>query len=158
MGLRNGGSIKRNQQISKFNYGPRKEYNIKKVILKKCLLYDISRQSNTETIHIITNLESCYNRQLSEIASIVEESIRIDRLGIKLIAKILPRFEHHICTSFGISEQCYGRKIKRLGGIGQGNQFSGNYSRDSLYLIIRSIEQEKLGAMIRVLISRVTIQ
>ena len=64
----------------------------------------MSRWSNKETIHVITDLESCYDRQLSKIASIVKESIRIDRLGIKLIVKILPRFEHYICTSFGILE------------------------------------------------------
>ena len=43
IGLRNRGSIEWDQRISKFNYRSRKRYNIEEVILKKRLLYDISR-------------------------------------------------------------------------------------------------------------------
>ena len=43
-----------------------------------------------EMIYMITDLESCYDRQLVNVASIVKESIRISRNGVKLIAKVLP--------------------------------------------------------------------
>ena len=55
-------------------------------------------------IHIITDLESCYDRQLANLVSMVEESVGIDRNGVKLIAKVLPVLQYHVYTRFGISK------------------------------------------------------
>ena len=43
----------------------------------------------------MTNLEVCFDMQLANIGSILQESIGIERDVIKLICKILP-----ICMSF----------------------------------------------------------
>ena len=42
--------------------------------------------------HAIIDLESCYDRKLRNIVSIVEESVGIDRNRVKLIVKVLPIF------------------------------------------------------------------
>ena len=55
----------------------------------------------------MTDLKVYYNRQLHEIGLIVEESIRIKRKPIQLIAKALPIIEYHICMSFGVSSEFY---------------------------------------------------
>ena len=59
---------------------------------------------------MITNLKVCYDQQLYNIGSIVKESVRIDRNGIKLIAKVLLRMKYHICIGFGISSVLYGNE------------------------------------------------
>ena len=60
---------------------------------------------------------------------------------IKLIAKIIPNFEYHICTSYRVSAKYYGGQKDKLGGTGQGNVLSGTFSRDVSYLIINEVEK-----------------
>ena len=108
--------------------------------------------------YTITDLESYYNQQLGNIASMVEESVGVDRSRVKLIAKVLPVLNHHVCTGFGISKQYYGDSKQKMGGTGQGNCFSGNNSRDISCFVIRQLEIEKLGAMIKAPISQITMQ
>jgi len=67
----------------------------------------------------------------------VEESVSIDREGVKLILKVLPVLKHFVCTGFGISKQYYGDVKQEIGRIGQGNRFSGNSNRDTFYLVIK---------------------
>ena len=87
--------------------------------------------SGNITIHNMTDLKSCYNRQLSQMESIIEESIGIKRKPIKLIAKLLPVMKHHICTAYGASEKYYSGKQDKVAGTGQGYMVSGNICRDS---------------------------
>ena len=47
----------------------------------------------------------------------------INRLGVKLIAKILPQFEHYICIGFGILPKLYKSEKDHMGGTWQGNRF-----------------------------------
>ena len=62
VGYRNKGKIKKDSQISKYNYGSRKHYTIDEIILEKFLLYDASMQINEPNIHVIIDLEACYDR------------------------------------------------------------------------------------------------
>ena len=62
--------------------------------------------------------------------------------------------QHFICTSFRISSESYGRNNKIQAGIGQGNVVLVNICQDSSYLIIKDIEKEKKGVMIRTPITR----
>ena len=128
------------------------------MILEKRILYDVSMRDCNTIIYIVTNLESCYDRQLGHIVSIVKELIRIDRNGVKLITKVLPVLQHYVYTGFGISKMYY-RDVKNImGRTDQGNCFLGDNSRDTSCFIIRRLEVEELGAMIRALISRKTVQ
>ena len=69
---------------------------------------DRSLLSMEVTVYNLTNLKSCYDRQLANVGSIVEESIGRNRKAIMLFTKIMPIFNHYICTGFGISKESYG--------------------------------------------------
>ena len=56
----------------------------------------------------MTDLKLCYNRQLTQIGSIIEEFIRIERKPIKLIAKLLLMMKYHISTVYKESKNYYG--------------------------------------------------
>ena len=85
----------------------RRGYSIKDGIVKKRIVYNHSILKGNTTIYNMTDLQVCYDRQLVEIGLIIQESVEVQRLLIKLIAKILPIIEHHICTSFGASKEYY---------------------------------------------------
>ena len=51
----------------------------------------------------MSDLEACYDRQLPESCGLAEESIRVNRKAVKLLTKILPRFDHHAETENGFS-------------------------------------------------------
>ena len=61
LGQQNQGRIKYDMRLSKFNYSSRKGYSIEEIILEKRLLYNISIRDYYPIVHIITNLESCYD-------------------------------------------------------------------------------------------------
>ena len=67
--------IENNDRFSKANFGSRKNYAIETAILKKRLIYDNSLLEMKETIYNFTDLQSCYNRKLANIGSIIEESV-----------------------------------------------------------------------------------
>ena len=50
----------------------------------------------------------------------MEEIARVGVILIELFSKMMPRFEHYICTNFGISDQLCGGRGNPLGGLGQG--------------------------------------
>ena len=137
--------IENDSRFSTANYGSRKNYSIESALLEKRLIFDNSMLSGKSTIYTITDLQSCYDRQLAEIGGILEESVGHDRAAMKIISKVIPNWKHYICTGFGISESYYGGENDRLAGTGQGNRFSGDVCRDSSCLIIRSIERKNLG-------------
>ena len=102
---------------------------------------------------MITDLEACYDWQLYNIGSIVEESIRIDQNRMKLIVKVLLRMKHYICTRFGISSVLYSNKRQQIEGTGQENRFSGDTSRDISCFVIKEVEVKELGAIVELPIS-----
>ena len=56
--------------------------------------------------------------QLVPFRSIVQESVGMGRNIIKLILKIIPNFEYHICISFGVSTKYYRGLKDNLRGSG----------------------------------------
>ena len=115
LGHRNQRQIEHDKRILKFNYGSRKGYSIEEVLLEKRLLCDISIRDCHKMVHAITNLELCYDQQLCNMASMVEESVGIDCNGMKLIAKVLPILNHYVCTGFGMSKGCYRDEMNVMG-------------------------------------------
>ena len=95
-------------------------------------------------VYALTDLQACYNRQLANVCSIVEESVGHNRSDIKLYTKIMPNFEYYVSTGYRVSNTFYGGS-KELAGTGQENKFSGNMCRDISYLIIRQLEIKNLG-------------
>ena len=56
-------------------------------------------------------------------------------------------------TGYRISQNYYGGKINKIAGIGQDNKFSSNMWHDTLYLIIKPIENKGIGLIIQAPIS-----
>ena len=92
----------------KANYGSRKNYLIETAILEKQLIMDRSLLTMKVTVYNLTNLKSCYNRQLANVGSMVEESVGRNRKAMMLFTKIIPIFKYYIYTGFGISNKSYG--------------------------------------------------
>ena len=105
---RNKHNIESDIRIAKSNYGSRPRYSIDNAILEKCLIYDNSLLSRKQTIYNIIDLQACYDQQLDQIGSIVQESIGVKRKAIKLIAKLILVMEYYLCTSYGVSSNYYG--------------------------------------------------
>ena len=76
-------------------------------ILENRLIYDYSKIKCEEIVYNLTDLKACYNRQLLDIISIVEELTGIERELVKLFAKVLLRMKHFISIRFGISNIFY---------------------------------------------------
>ena len=108
LGLRCKNILEEDIRVSKFNYGSRKGYSIDNTILEKYLICDISIWTILPTVYVLTDLKACYNRQLVSIESIVLELIRADRKALIVFAKVLPAFQHFICTGYGINKDSYG--------------------------------------------------
>ena len=106
----------------------------------------------------LTNLQSCYDRQLPNFMSIIKESIGIEWASIKLFTKVLPVFKHYIYTSYSISTDYYRGQEDLVGGTGQRIKLPGNLCRDKSCLIINIPEQKQLGVIIESLLSKVKIQ
>ena len=68
--------IKGDKRFSKANYSSKKNFSIETAILEKQLILDNSLLSLEKTIYNLTDLKSCCDRQLLNIGSIVEESVR----------------------------------------------------------------------------------
>ena len=96
--------IESNARFSKVNYGSRKNFAITSAILQKRLIMDNSLISMKPTIYTLTDLKLCYDRQLPNISSIVEESVRRNRNKMILYTKIMPKFEHYVSTGYGVSQ------------------------------------------------------
>ena len=62
------------------------------MLLEKRLIYDSSKWKLEEYIHAITDLSACYNRQLSNIESMVVELAGVGWKMVLILAKLLPSF------------------------------------------------------------------
>ena len=72
-------SIERDKRVLKNNFESRPDYSIELAILHKRLVYNNSKLTNEVIVHNITDLEACYDMQLSPIGSIVQELIGVKR-------------------------------------------------------------------------------
>ena len=139
--------IENNSRFSKANCGSRKNYSIETAILQKRLIFDNSLIEIKSSIYNFTDLKSCYDRQLANVGSIVEELVGRNRAAMKLCTKIMPKLKRHISTGYEISEHYHGGEEDQLAGAGQGNKFSGDMCRDASCIIIKVIENKRLGAV-----------
>ena len=62
VGLSNYRNIRSDKRILHFNFDSPKDYSIKSVLLEKCLIYDSSKYHNKPTMHLLSDLEACYDR------------------------------------------------------------------------------------------------
>ena len=62
LGLRYNKRLEEDTRVSKFNFRSRKGYSINKVILEKSLIYNTSMWTRKPTVHVVTNLQACYDR------------------------------------------------------------------------------------------------
>ena len=106
---RNKFQIEDNPRIAKYNYRSRLYYSIEDMLLEKRLMCNNSLLNGKRTIHNMTDLKSCYDQQLAEIGSIVQELVGVERLLIKLVTKLLPVMEYYIYISYRASKEFYGR-------------------------------------------------
>ena len=109
--------IEDDPRFSKANYGSRKNFAITSAILQKRLIMDNSLISMKPTVYALTDLTLCYDRQLANIGSIVEESMGSNRKEMILYTKIMPNFENNVNTGYGISQEYYGGR-NSLAGTG----------------------------------------
>jgi len=72
----------------------------------------------------------------------VEEAVGVHCSSATLFAKLIPRFEHKLCSSYGISEIMYGGEVDLLGGSGQGNFSSRTTCREQSCIIFKQLETE----------------
>ena len=100
--------IENDSRFSSANYGSRKNYSIETALLQKRLVLDKSLIEMKPTIYNFTDLQSCYDRQLANVGSIVEESVVRNRAAMKLCTRIMPQFKHFISTGYGVSDNFYG--------------------------------------------------
>ena len=110
--------IETDKRISKSNYGSRKNYSIESAILEKRLIIDNSLITCNSTIYHLTDLKSCYDRQLINIGGLIEESIGRNRDVMKMLTNLIPRWKYYVSTAYGISEKYYGGKVMELAGTG----------------------------------------
>ena len=59
------------------------------------------------------DLQACYNRQLVQIESIVQELVGVEGKLMKILTKILAITEYYISTSFRASNKYYSRYRER---------------------------------------------
>lgn len=81
-------------------------------------------------MHMLSNCEVCFDRQLPNIGCMVKEAVGIERKLCVLFSKLLPTFEHHSCTRNKRSKYHYRGSKMYLGGTGQEKSLSGAVCRD----------------------------
>ena len=83
--------------------------------------------------------------QLANVCGVVEEVVGVDRIAIKLCAKVMPHFEHRMHTNFGISEEKFSSTNNSLGYLGQGMALSGSANRDMSCFMFKALEEKGHG-------------
>ena len=87
-------------------------------------------------MYILTDLQSCYDRQLPNVGSIAEELVGRNHNAMKFFTSIMPNFQHHANMAYGISDGFHRSHIE-LADTGQGNKLLRNMCRDVLCLFIK---------------------
>ena len=82
--------IEADNKFSKTNYGSRKNFSIETAILEKRLVLDNSMLTTKQMVHNFTDLKSCYNRQLANIGSIIEELAGRNMKVVQMFTKMMP--------------------------------------------------------------------
>ena len=66
----------------------------------------------------LIDLQSYYERKLANVGNIAEESIGRSRVVMKLFARIMARFCHHVSIGYGASTKYHRGEFQELVGIG----------------------------------------
>jgi len=148
--------IENDSRFSTANFESRKNYTITTTILQKRLIFDNSLVTMKHNIYALTDLKLCYDRQLPNAGSIVEESVGRNQNAMKLFTTIMPKMQRHVSTAYRVSDRFYGGDID-LAGTGQGNKLSGDICRDISCLIIKQLEVQNLGICFLSLIIAISI-
>ena len=74
---------------------------------------------------------------------------------MNLITKVIPNWDHYLSTAFRISLEYYEGEENRLARTGQSNRFSGNVCQDTLCLIMKLIEKEKVERNLKSVMNRI---
>ena len=155
LGIRNKKLAENNYCLSEYNHSFRKGYSINKAILEKKLIYNSSIQIGKLIVYVVTDLSACYDRQLTNIVSIVLQSIGVNWHAITLISKILLSFQHQIYTGYRISSESYSNSKDHYGGTGQGNIISREICKAKLCYVIKNIQEKKISIRLQLLITKI---
>ena len=151
--IRNKRNIESDNRVSNRNYGSRPGHSIEDAILENRLFFDNSLVTGKHTIYATKDLQDFYDRQISKIGSIVQESAWLESKLILLVTKMLPIMEHYVRTAFVISQEFYGGRGYTLSRAGQYNVVLENVWKYSSWVMLRDIEKEKLGVVITLLLA-----
>ena len=105
-------------------------------------MFDHAKKTEELNVHTMSDLEACYDVQIPELCGLVEEQIGVNRKLINLLTKALPRFEHNAGMVNGVSVDEHSGKHYLLGGIEQGNIFSGVACLDGSCIIFRKLKRK----------------
>ena len=86
------------------------------------------------------------------------ELVGVNYNAVKLFQKVLLIIQYHIAIGYGIRKESYRDKLHILGGTDQENSASGVICGDTLYLIFKYLEKQKLGAEINITSEKQMIQ
>ena len=92
--VRNKGNIESDDRVFNINYVSRPRCSIKDAILEKRLVFENGLVIVKHIIYDMTDLKACYDRKLSKIGSIVQETLGVETKPIQLMTKILPIMDH----------------------------------------------------------------
>ena len=88
----------------------------------------------------LTELQSCYDRQLANVCGVVEISVGIERWVMQLFTKLMQKFENNVNTTYGISEEKYCGRYDPMGGLSQGLMLVGTNNRVKSCFIFKKLE------------------
>jgi hypothetical protein len=94
-------------------------------VLNEPLTVQLLIQKRTESIVFDNDAKGCYDIIISGVALTSLCRLGYSKYSVKMLGLLSAQMEHHVCTSFGISEKIHGSTIdKLLYGIGQGSYAS----------------------------------
>ena len=103
-------------------YGSRKGKSTHEALITVRVIYDMARAQRDYLVSIFNDLKGCYDRVRPALNTVTTRRMGLPRNVAVCHAKTLRNMEHHVRTSFGISEDtlkwC---KKSNPGGLGQGN-------------------------------------
>jgi hypothetical protein len=91
-------------------------------VLNKLLTVQLLIQKRTEGIVFDNDAKGCYDRIISGVGLASLRRLGYSKESVKLLGLLWAQMEHHVCTSFGVSDKTNGSTTEKiLYGIGQGS-------------------------------------
>ena len=109
--------------IAPEQYGTRKDKNSIDQALHKHITYDIMKQCKKPGILCSNNVKLCYDRVICLVAALAYKRVGMTQPPLDCMLITIQEMNHHICTSFGLSEQTLQKQFANtpFQGILQGN-------------------------------------